>query len=91
MLQRSPRTRSETWIFTRDCWDCGWCTKAWGDTDQTKVESFVPDCVASMMKIAVEYRRNTAKRQQEELFRKLHWVELRQLKAQIDAEVVRFE
>ena len=46
-------------------------TTIWHDTEQTKIESAVPECVASMMKIAVEYRRNTAKRHQEELFRRL--------------------
>jgi hypothetical protein len=39
-----------------------------------------------MMKIAVEYRRSTAKRRQEEFFRKLHWKQLQQLKTQIEAE-----
>ena len=58
----------------------------WRDTEQANIESLVPECVASMMKIAVEYRRNTAKRHQEELFRKLRWQELQQLKTQIDAE-----
>ncbi len=64
-------------------------TTTWRDTEQTKVESFVPECIASMMKIAVEYRRRTAKRHQEEFFRKLHWEELQQLKTQIDAEEAR--
>ncbi len=58
----------------------------WRDTQQAKIESLAPECIASMMKIAVEYRRNTAKRHQEELFRKLRWEELQQLKTQIDAE-----
>jgi hypothetical protein len=39
-----------------------------------------------MRKIAVEYPRNSAKRQQEELHRKSRWEKLRQHKAQIDAE-----
>jgi hypothetical protein len=43
------------------------------------------------MKIAVEYRRNTAKRHQEELFRKLRWEELQRLKTQIDAEENRIQ
>jgi hypothetical protein len=63
----------------------------WRDTEKTKIDSFVPDCVALMMKIAVEYRRNTAKRHVGELFRKLRWEELRQLKAHIDFEEVRIE
>jgi hypothetical protein len=63
----------------------------WRDTEQAKIESLVPECVASMMKIAVEYRRNTAIRHQEELFRKLRWEELRQLKTQIDAEENRIQ
>jgi len=44
-----------------------------------------------MMKIAVEYRRNTAKRHQEEFFRQLRWEELKQLKTQIDAEENRIQ
>jgi len=63
----------------------------WRDTERVKIESLVPDCVASMMKIAVEYRRNTAKRHQEELFRRLRWAELQQLKTQIDAEEDRIQ
>lgn len=66
-------------------------TTIWRDTKQTKVESHVPECVASMMKIAVEYRRNTAKRLQEELFKKLRWEELRQLKTLVDAEENRIQ
>jgi hypothetical protein len=58
----------------------------WHDTDEMKLESLIPQCVASMMKVAVEYRRNTAKRRQEEFFRKLRWDELKQLKIQIEAE-----
>jgi hypothetical protein len=45
--------------------------------------------IASMMTIAVEYRRRTAKRHQEEFFRKLRWEELQQLKTQIEAEEAR--
>jgi hypothetical protein len=63
----------------------------WRDTEQAKIELLVPECVASMMKIAVEYRRNTATRHQEELFRKLRWEELQQLKMQIDAEENRIQ
>jgi hypothetical protein len=63
----------------------------WRDTEQVKIESLIPECVASMMKIAVEYRRNTAIRHQEELFRKLRWEELQQLKTQIDAEENRIQ
>jgi hypothetical protein len=44
-----------------------------------------------MMKVAVEHRRNTAKRNQEEFFRKLRWEELRQLKQQIDVEEARIQ
>ncbi len=61
------------------------------DSDQIKIESLVPECVASMMKIAVEHRRETAKRQLEEFFRKLGWEELGRLKAQIEAEEARVE
>jgi len=64
---------------------------SWADTERTKIESFVPECVASMMKVAVEYRRNTATKNQEEFFRKLHWEELRKLKEQIDIEEARIE
>jgi hypothetical protein len=66
-------------------------TTTWRDTEQTKVESLVPECIASMMKIAVEYRRGTVKRHQEEFFRKLHWEELKQLKTQIEAEEARVQ
>jgi hypothetical protein len=66
-------------------------TTTWRDTDEMKVESLTPQCVASMMKIAVEYRRNTAKRRQEEFFRKLQWEELKQLKTQIEVEEVRVQ
>jgi hypothetical protein len=62
---------------------------SWEDTEQTKIESLVPECVASMMKVAVEYRRNTAKKNQEEFFRKLRWEELREVKQQIDVEEAR--
>jgi hypothetical protein len=64
---------------------------SWDDTEQTKIESLVPECVASMMKIAVECRRNTAKRHQEEFFRKLRWEELQLLKTRIDAEEARIQ
>lgn len=64
---------------------------AWHDSEQTKIESLVPQCVAGMMKIAVEYRRNTAKRVQEELFRKLRWEELQQLRRQIEGEENRIQ
>ena len=50
---------------------------SWDDTEQTKIESLVPEYVASMMRVAVEYRRNTAMKNQEEFFRKLRWQELR--------------
>lgn len=63
----------------------------WRDSEQVKVESLIPECVASMMKIAVEYRRSTAIKHQEELFRKLRWQELQQLKMQIDAEEKRIQ
>jgi hypothetical protein len=64
---------------------------SWDDTEQTKMESLVPECVASMMKVAVEHRRNTAKKNQEEFFRKLRWEELRELKQQIDVEEARIQ
>lgn len=63
----------------------------WDDTEQTTIETLVPEYVASMMKVAVEHRRNTAKRNQEEFFRKLRWEELRQLKQQIDVEEARIQ
>jgi len=63
----------------------------WRDTEQAKVESFIPECIGSIMKIGVEYRRNTAKRLQEEFFRKLRWEELQDLKRQIDAEEARIQ
>jgi hypothetical protein len=63
----------------------------WRDTEQRKIEGVIPECVASMMKIAVEYRRNTEKRHQEELFRKLRWEEFQQLKRQVDAEEDRIQ
>jgi len=63
----------------------------WDDTEQTKIESLVPECVATMMKVAVEHRRNTAKKNQEEFFRKLRWEELRELKQQIDVEEARIQ
>ena len=66
-------------------------TTIWRDTQQTKIESLVPECIASMMKIAVEYRRKKAKRHQEEFFRKLRWEELQRLKTQIDAEEARIQ
>ena len=66
-------------------------TTVWRDSDKAKIESLVPECIASMMKIAVEYRRNTAKRNQEELFRKLRWEELKRLKTQIEAEEARIQ
>jgi len=66
-------------------------TTIWRDTEHTKIESLVPDCIASMMKIAVEFRRNTAIRHQEDLFRKLHWEELGQLKTQIETEEARIQ
>ena len=61
-------------------------TTIWSDSERTKIESLVPECIATMMKIAVEHRRRTAKRRQEELFRKLRWEELGRLKAEIEAE-----
>jgi hypothetical protein len=64
---------------------------SWSDTEHTKIESLVPECVASMMKVAVEHRRNTAKKNQEEFFRKLHWEELQQLKQQVDVEEARIQ
>lgn len=64
---------------------------SWNDTEQTKIESLVPECVASMMKVAVEHRRNTAKKNQEEFFQKLRWEELRELKQQIDVEEARIQ
>jgi hypothetical protein len=66
-------------------------TTVWRDSEQAKIESLVPECVASVMKIAVEYRRNTARKRQEEFFRKLRWEELQQLKTQIDAEQNRIQ
>ena len=63
----------------------------WDDTEQTTIESLVPEFVASMMKVAVEHRRNTAKRNQEEFFRRLHWEELKALKPQIDVEEARIQ
>jgi len=66
-------------------------TTIWRDTEQTKIESLVPECIASIMKIAVEYRRATAKMHQEQFFQKLRWEELQQLKAQIEAEEARIE
>lgn len=66
-------------------------TTIWRDSEQVKIESLVPECIASMMKIAVEYRRKTAIKHQEEFFRKLRWEELQQLKTQIDAEEKRIQ
>jgi hypothetical protein len=66
-------------------------TTIWRDTEQTKIESFVPECIASIMKIAVEYRRTTAKRRQEQFFQNLHWGELQQLKSQIEGEEARIQ
>ena len=66
--------------------DSDYFTTIWSDTEQAKVETLVPECVATMMKTAVEHRRRTAKRRQEELFRKLRWEELGRLKAEIEAE-----
>jgi hypothetical protein len=66
-------------------------TRVWRDTEHAKIDSLVPECIASMMKIAVEYRRSTAKRHQEESFRRLHWEELKQLKTQIEAEEARLQ
>lgn len=69
--------------------DSNYFTTIWSDTEQAKVETLVPECVATMMKIAVEHRRRTAKRQQEELFRKLRWEEVGRLKGEIEAEEAR--
>jgi hypothetical protein len=66
-------------------------TTDWHDTDQTEIESLIPECVASMMKIAVEYRRNAARRNQEALFQRLRWEELRRLQKQIEAEEARIQ
>lgn len=63
----------------------------WDDTEQTAVESLVPEFVVSMMKVAVEHRRNTAKKNQEEFFRRLRCRELQQLKQQIDVEEARIQ
>ncbi len=41
------------------------------DADQRKIETLVPECVVSMMKIAVEHQHETAKRELDEFFRKL--------------------
>jgi len=66
-------------------------TTIWRDTEQTKIESLVPECIASIMKIAVEYRRTTAKRRQEQFFQNLRWEELQQLKSQIEGEEARIQ
>jgi hypothetical protein len=63
----------------------------WQDTEQAKLESLIPEAVATMMKIGVEHRRDTEKRRQEELFRKMRWEELGELKRQVDAEEARIQ
>ncbi|HXH48548.1 MAG TPA: hypothetical protein VNM47_04170 [Terriglobia bacterium] len=69
--------------------DSDYFTTIWSDSEQTNIESLLPECIATMMKIAVEYRRRTAKRRQEELFRKLRGEELGRLKGEIEAEEAR--
>lgn len=71
--------------------DSSYFKTSWDDTEQTKLESLVPECVASIMKVAVEHQRETAIKNQEEFFRKLHWEELRELKQQIDIEEARIQ
>jgi hypothetical protein len=71
--------------------DSSYFKTCWDDTEQRTIESLVPEYVASMMKVAVEHRRNTARRNQEEFFRRLHWEELQQPKQQIDVEEARIQ
>ena len=63
----------------------------WADTQSSPVESCIPECIASMMRIAVEHRRNTTQRKLEDFFKRLQWEELGRLKAQIDSEEARLQ
>jgi hypothetical protein len=64
---------------------------SWHDREERKIESTIPEFVASLMKVGVEHRRRTAIKNQEQFFQNLRWKELGQLKAQIEAEEARIQ
>ena len=62
----NPAANSQSRVFSFS----SYFTTTWRDTEETKIESLIPQCVGTMIKIAIEHRRSTARRRQEELFQK---------------------
>jgi hypothetical protein len=65
--------------------------KIWRDKETKPVEALIPECVATMMKIGVEHRREAEKSRQEEVFRKMHEQELARLGLMIKGEEARVQ
>jgi hypothetical protein len=65
--------------------------RSWRDKEGRPVETLIPQCIASMMKIAVEHQRDAEKRRQLEVFQSMQEQEAERLKAFIRAEETRVQ